>query len=199
MMDYTYASSAFACTRIESLRPTFVQYIKEQQNKHQIDKIQISFEVYLKSQLHYNILTSTNNRKLSDYNSAYNYMCGRTENVDSYKKVLRYYYEDIANLVFSLDLESIEDFSLVGENNIPRDSEILTKEVNLNQLIEDLSAFFSETKREIRENSDVAILDVLNCIPPKYASFAHKRLITEATLFRYYAKMKGEIVHLIWR
>lgn len=196
MLDYKFASSVLLSPYIPVLKEDFVDYIRMNQEINKESNIQLTFEVYLKSQIHYNVLVYSHKRRLSDYNSAYNYICGRGDNLDAYKRVLRYYYEDISDLIFSLDLDRFDDFSLVGNNPLPKSEGIEEKVIDLNQLINDLD--LTQT-HQINENKDVDLVEILKCIPVKYSGFTHKRLITEASLFKYFSKIGGDIIHITWR
>ena len=167
MLDYKYTSSVLLSPYISSLKEDFTKYIIEKQASGDESDLQISFEDYIKSQIHYNVLVYINNRNLPDYNSAYNYLCGRTDNIEAYKRVLRYYYEDIANLIFSLDMDRIQDFSIIGDNVIPRCDGIATVEIQLNQYQQDLESAYVQPGIE---NSDVDLALAMNTIPTAYST-----------------------------
>ena len=196
MLDYKYTSSVLLSPYISSLKEDFTKYIIEKQASGNESDLQISFEDYIKSQIHYNVLVYINNRNLPDYNSAYNYLCGRTDNIEAYKRVLRYYYEDVANLIFSLDMDRIQDFSIIGDNVIPRCDGIATVEIQLNQYQQDLESAYVQPGIE---NSDVDLALAMNTIPTAYSTKSDRRLVAEGSLLRYFAKIDGEISHITWR
>lgn len=196
MLNYKYTSSVLLSPYISSLKEDFTKYIIEKQASGDESDLQISFEDYIKSQIHYNVLVYINNRNLPDYNSAYNYLCGRTDNIEAYKRVLRYYYEDIANLIFSLDMDRIQDFSIIGDNVIPRCDGIATVEIQLNQYQQDLESAYVQPGIE---NSDVDLALAMNTIPTAYSTKSDRRLVAEGSLLRYFAKTDGEISHITWR
>ena len=144
----------------------------------------ITFKNYVKSQLHYDILVHRYNRDITSYNQAYNCICGRTSNFSAYKQVLKYYYSDLSDLIFSIDPNFDEDFSILGNIDMPRFDEIGFVELDIDKISRDLARALRE---ENVENSDVDINGLLRLLPTNLIGFKQQRLLTEALLMRYYA------------
>lgn len=160
----------------------------------------ITFEDYLKAQLHYNVMCYFEDRQIKEYNDAYDFMFHQTDKIDSYLKVLKYYYIDMARLVFSYQRDFSENFSLIGNNVVPRNEEIK------NRLALDIEAIMRDIQRLVEGKSDfeteINFPKLLQSVKSEDI-FSKERLqnknnlkaFTEALLFSYYGN-EDESVYL---
>lgn len=160
----------------------------------------ITFEDYLKAQLHYNIMCYFEDRQIKEYNDAYDFMFHQTNKIDNYLKVLNYYYLDMARLIFSYDKDFSDNFSLMGNNVVPRNEEIENRlEVDLESIMRDIARLV-EGKSDFE--TDINFPKLLQSIKSEDI-FSKERLqnknnlkaFTEALLFSYYGN-QGDGVYL---
>lgn len=195
-LDYLYASSALLSSRIETLRLEFQESILNQYNNGTIENIQINFETYLKSQIHYNVVLRNNNsRRIVEYNNAYNFMINNGDDIVSYKKVLNYYYNDISELIFSLDLNQLPDFSLIGKQVIPRCEEIGFKEISSEKILSNLQLV---KENQIVREDGIDYVKVASCTPIVEGALNHPILIAEGSLLKYLSSINTNL-NIIWR
>ena len=99
----------------------------------------ITFEEYVKSQLHFNIVGALYDRQLVVYKKCYEFMQGLPTGCDEYIKVLFWYYEDINKYVVA-DIKNIlkvEDFSIIN-TNVPKLDMVTSEILDLKDIYNDL-------------------------------------------------------------
>lgn len=195
MLKYTHACFALLSPHYQELRDEYQKAIIKSLKNDCIEKVQLSFRTYLESQIHYGAMVHENNRNILDYNNAYNHMLGKSDNVLAYKKVLRYYYEDISRLIFSLDFNVIPDFSLIGDSNIPRCEDLDTINLDKSKVLRNIGDILNGI--HVTDNN-LDYIRLANSIPIDKMSLNHITLVSEGALFRYLASNK-EVINVIWR
>ena len=152
----------------------------------------VKFIEYLKSQVHYNIITIIHDRNILEYNNAYNYVKGRISNPEDYKKVIRYYYSDVADIILKSNVELKEDFSIIGSNEIPRADGLEKITIDVDSVAADIDSMINGTGAIVNKHN-LDYYKLVGQLPAHLMSFKCKRVITEALLLKYFGDSKDVI------
>lgn len=158
----------------------------------------ITFEEYLNAQLHYNIVCLFEERQISEYNEAFNFVFNEGKNLDVYSRVLKYYYKDMARLIFKYDGDFSSEFNLLKFNIVPK-NEVINNRIllNLDLIMSDVLKLFTgsmdfETDlnfphimKSVR-NEDIFSIERLQ-------NENNLRAFTIALLFNYYSNFEDEV------
>lgn len=155
-------------------------------------KPMLKFKEYLKSQVHYNIISLMHDRDILEYNNAYNYLKGVIADDADYKKVIKYYYSDVADVILKSNVELKEDFSIIGSNEIPKADNIEKITIDVDSVMEDLYNMINgigvvTNKHQLDYNR------LISQLPAHLMSFKCKRVITEALLLKYFGNNKSVV------
>lgn len=125
-------------------------------------KPRITFENYVKSQLHCNIVTALFNRSILRYSGALKFIRGNDKHLKDYEIVLKWYYEDLANIILKGMKNISEDFSIL-DSDIPRIETLNCKKINIAKVQRDLVAILD--KNELIDCGEFRYLDILKTLP----------------------------------
>lgn len=155
------------------------------------DEPNITFEEYLKAQLHYNIMCFFDDRQIKEYNDAYDFMFNQSSNINNYMKVLQYYYRDMARTILTYENDFSEDFNLIANNIIPREDSLEDrKEIDLEAVMRDIEKLVNgRADFETNENfpqilSSIRSEDIFT--KDRLENKNNLRAFTQALLFNYY-------------
>lgn len=148
----------------------------------------ISFENYVKSQLHTNVVTGLYKRDIFMYYKTLRFIEGNDnsdEYYTAYKEVLKMYYTDIGNAMLKCIGELKTDFSII-DTNVPK-SELLEHEsIDVKQVFSDLTEILLNDRMVY---SKINYLEILRDIPLKdLAELKPSRLLAEAIIYKHYGK-----------
>lgn len=158
----------------------------------------ISFEEYLNAQLHYNIVCLFEERQISEYNEAFNFVFNNGKNTEVYTRVLKYYYKDMARLIFKYDGEFSSEFNLLKHNNVPK-NEVITNRIliNLELVMSDILKLFNGS---MEFETDLNFPEILKSVRnedifsvEKLQNKDNLRAFTIALLFNYYSDFEDEV------
>ena len=147
----------------------------------------ISFENYIKSQLHTNVVTSLYNRDIILYFKALKFIEQDEEDYfDAYKEVLKMYYTDIGNSMIKSICYMEHDFGII-ERDIPKSEFLDVEEVDIKQVMNDLTEILVNNKMVY--NSKIDYLEILKEIPLKdLKDLKPSRLLAESIVYKHYGK-----------
>lgn len=158
----------------------------------------ITFVEYLKSQIQYDIVSVLYNRDILEYNNAYNYLKGTDKSeraFEDYKKVIRYFYLDVSNMILKSSEDFEEDFSIIGKNEIPKTEGIKRVAINIESVAKDLEAILNGVG-EIVNEYDLDYMQMLDGLTVNQLRiFKARQLFTEVMLLQYFGN-QDEIVYM---
>ena len=149
----------------------------------------ISFENYIKSQLHSNVVTNLYNRDIILYFKALKFIEQDEEDYfDAYKEVLKMYYTDIGNSMIKSICYLGHDFGII-EKNIPKSEFLDVVEVDIQKIVDDLTDILVSNKMVY--NSDIDYLEILKEIPLKdLKDLKPSRLLAESIVYKHYGSLE---------
>ncbi|WP_460377153.1 hypothetical protein [Paraclostridium bifermentans] len=158
----------------------------------------ITFVEYLKSQIQYDIVSLLYGRDILEYNNAYNYLNGTDKSdraFEDYKKVIRYFYLDVSNMILKSSEDFEDDFSIIGNNEIPKTEGIKRVAINIESVAKDLDAILSGVG-EIVNEYDLDYMIMLDGLTVnQLRMFKAKQLFTEVMLLQYFGNQE-ELVYM---
>lgn len=152
----------------------------------------VKFIEYLKSQIDYNIISIMYKRNILEYNNAYNYYKGISDNLEDYKKVIKYYYLDVSDVILNSKVEIPEDFSIIGNNEIPQCEKLEKVTIDVESVMEDLDNLLNGVDN-IKNKHGLDYVKLIESIPARLDDFRCKRVTTEALLLRYFGSSNNVV------
>lgn len=152
----------------------------------------VKFIEYLKSQIDYNIISIMYKRNILEYNNAYNYVKGTSDNLEDYKKVIKYYYLDVSDVILNSRAEIPEDFSIIGNNEIPQCDKLEKISIDIESVMQDLDSLLNGNGDTVNKHN-LDYVRLIESIPARLDGFRCKRVTTEALLLRYFGNSNNVV------
>jgi hypothetical protein len=116
---------------VNGYKPVYTHYFNRE--------LTFTFENYVKSQLHLQVVTELYGRDIFQYNNALKYLRGEDKFVLDCSEVLRFFYQDMTNMLCNV-LKKNPDLNtkVMIVSDLGRPSQIPSKKVSLSDVVEEL-------------------------------------------------------------
>lgn len=148
-----------------------------------------TFEEYVKSQLHLNVMAALHGRDLFTYSRALKYLRGETEYLVECNMVLKYFYQDMANMICGLLKASPGTKARITiESDLVFSDRFSVKRIKLSQVVDEL-------KKSIETGQAVGTFSVGILARFRYGELdkiVPNDLLATASIFSYYGNDSQE-------
>ena len=166
---------------LNSYKPTYSNLINVEPK--------ITFEEYIKSQLHTNVVTGLYKRDILMYFKALRFIESKNNSDEYYtafREVLKLYYTDIGNSMMKCIGALETDFSII-DTNVPKSEMLDCELVDVKQVMTDLNEILLNDRMVY--DSKINYLEMMRDIPLKdLAQLKPSRLLAEAIIYKHYGK-----------
>lgn len=153
-----------------------------------------SFEEYVKSEIHLPGLTQIySDRDIFEYNGSFEYLFkGKDEYVLDCAKTLRYFYEDMTNVLCNvLRQNPLIDSNITIDCRVSRETKIPYKKIALSEVLEELRSVLEDGKDFAEASIAGSIL--LKFSYEEFDKLKATRLLALASVLFYYSQSSDDI------